>query len=425
MDIIASKLKKIPRKCGVYIFKDKAGNVLYVGKANDLRQRVKSYRARLLSSKTQALVLKVKEVSYILTPSPAEAQILEASLIKKYQPNYNVSLRDDKSFPFIRITEERFPVVSICRKKKRGREDRSLYFGPYTNAKLLRQALKTIRKTFGFRSCINMPKQPCLYFRLKLCPAPCNDKISSPEYKEIIEKIILFLESRYEELLDKLGLKMRQLAGQQDFEEAAKIRDQIYALSAIGRGILLTNPNLELEDLRQILKLGRLPQRIEAFDVSNISGKEATASMVSFKAGLPDKDNYRRFRIKSTKGIDDYQMLREVLGRRYSRLINEKIRLPDLVVIDGGRGHLSAADQEIKKLGIAIPLLSIAKPPRKTSPGMAKIKAETIYVKDKKRPLAIPEQAPALNLLRRIRDEAHRFALSYHHILRRKKTIGR
>jgi excinuclease ABC subunit C len=425
MGIVTRKLKNIPQKCGVYIFKKKEGNILYVGKANNLRQRIRSYSSRFLSSKTQALVSKTDDLSYILTNSPIEAQLLEASLIKKHQPNYNISLRDDKSFPFIRITEEKFPRVFICRKKKKDRQDKSIYFGPYTNAKLLHQALKIIRKIFGFRTCLKMPKQPCLYFRLKLCPGPCVGKISYPQYRENIEEIRMFLESRYEELMGKLYLKMQQLVSQQDFEAAAKIRDQICAFGTIGQHNLSTNAPRELEDLRKILKLKKIPRRIEAFDISNISGKQASAAMVSFYKGLPDKDNYRKFKIKTTETINDYAMLSEVIQRRYIRVINEKLKLPDLVVIDGGRSHLSVVDKEIKKLGIDIPLLAIAKPSRDIKQSIARRRVENLYIKDKKAALGLAGDSPAMNLLRRIRDEAHRFAISYHHILRRKKAIGK
>jgi excinuclease ABC subunit C len=206
---------------------------------------------------------------------------------------------------------------------------------------------------------------------------------------------------------------MKEVSDEARFEEAAKIRNQIYALSTIGKSPRAASTFNELEDIKNLLKLDKIPERIEAFDISNISGKEATASMVSFYRGSPDKNNYRRFRIKTVDTVNDYKMLGEVIQRRYFRLQRENLSLPDLVLIDGGRSHLLTANKQIRQLGIDIPLVSIAKD------------KENIYTKDRIKPIRLTQDTPALNLLRRIRDEAHRFALSYHHILRRKKIIGR
>ncbi len=403
----------MPDAPGVYIFKDTKGVIIYIGKAKSLRKREQSYFSRFLSDKTQALVAKIADIEYRLTPSENQAQLLEASLIKDKQPQYNISLKDDKSFPLIRITDEEFPIVSICRRKKPKEKDTALYFGPYTNVKLLRQALKVIRRIFGFRSCKKMPKKACLYGRIKLCPAPCIGKISSGQYQEITKDIRMFLDSQYETLLGRLASKMQEAAREKKFEEAAKIRDQINALGAIGQSKSTCGFINELEDLKNLLKLNKLPERIEAFDISNISGKEPTGSMVSFYKGMPDKNNYRRFRIKTVEKIDDYKMLEEVIQRRYSRLIRENLPLPDLVLIDGGRSHLLVANKAMYKLGIQIPLVSIAKD------------QENIYTKDKINPIRLDSDTPALNLIRRVRDEAHRFALKYHHLLHRKKIIGK
>lgn len=412
-DKLKDKISSLPESPGVYIFKDNKGEVLYVGKAKSLKKRVQSYSSRFLSAKTQAVVSKIADIEYIISSSESQAQLLEASLIKDKKPPYNVSLKDDKSFPLIRITNEEFPAVSISRRKGIHSKDTSLYFGPYTNAQLLRQAFKMIRKSFGFRSCRKMPNRPCLYYRLKLCPAPCAGKIDSKEYKEIIKDIQMFLESRYEELMNNLANKMKEAASEKRFEEASKIRDQINALSVIAKSPSVSGDIDELEDLKNLIKLDKLPLRIEAFDISNIFGREATGSMVSFYRGVIDKDNYRRFRIKKVAVINDYAMLGEVIRRRYFRLIKENLPLPDLVLIDGGRAHLSVADKELEKLGLKIPIVSIAKD------------RENIYTRKKLQPIRLNSDTPALNLMRRIRDEAHRFALAYHHVLRRKKIIGK
>lgn len=412
-DKLKNIIANIPEAAGVYIFKDAKGEIIYIGKAKSLKKRVQSYFSRFLSSKTQAMVAKIADIEYQLAPSESQAQLLEASLIKDNQPQYNISLKDDKSFPLIRITDEEFPAIYIYRRKKAKLDDTALYFGPYTNAKLLRQALKTIRKIFGFRSCRTLPKKVCLYGRIDLCPAPCIGKISAKDYRELICDIKMFLDSQYEELIKRLVLKMQEAAKERSFEEAAKIRDQINALSAISQTKLSTGFLNELEDLKNLLKLDKLPEKIEAFDISNIFGCEATGSMVSFYRGMPDKNNYRRFRIKTVKIIDDYKMLSEIIQRRYSRLIRENLPPPDLVLIDGGKSHLSVANKEMHKLGINIPLVSIAKD------------QENIYTQDRENPIKLKQDTPALNLIRRIRDEAHRFAIKYHHVLRRKKILGK
>jgi len=412
-ETLQDKISSLPNQPGVYIFKDAGGKIIYIGKAKSLKKRVQSYFSRLLNSKTQALVSKIKDVEFILTPGESQAQVLEAVLIKDNQPYYNISLKDDKSFPLIKISHEEFPVVCVCRRKRQDGSDSAAYFGPYTNAGHLRQALKFIRSIFGFRSCRVMPKKACLYSKLGLCPAPCVGRITAIEYKELINQISLFLESKYEELLSKLALKMRQAAALKDFEEAAKSRDQINALSVFKNKSSVSNSVLteELIGLKDLLNLDKIPRRIEAFDISNISGRLATGSMVSFYNGVPDKNNYRRFRIKFVSGIDDYGMLKEAVMRRYAGLKRENACFPDVVLIDGGLSHLKAASGEIRKLGLKIPLLSIAK------------EYENIYLLGRSSPLRLKTDSPVLNLIRRIRDEAHRFALAYHHVLRRKEML--
>ena len=407
---LKNKIASVPDAAGVYIFKDSKGQILYVGKAKSLRKRLSSYLGRDLSSKTIALMSNVSDVEYRLTPTESLALLLEASLIHKYMPRYNVSLRDDKSFPLVKITHEEFPAICITRKRKL---DAAYYFGPYTNARLLREALKIIRRYFPYRSCKQLPREACIYYRIGLSPAPCIGKINKKEYAKTIENISLILEGKTEALIKKLSQEMNLKSKEQKFEEAAKIRDKIKALSAISQSPSSSIAFNEIEDLKNLLKLNKLPLRIEAFDISNIFGREATGSLVSFYKGFADKDNYRRFRIKTVDRIDDYKCLREVIHRRYLRLIEEKLPLPDLILIDGGRSHLSVADKEIKKLGLNIPLVSIAKD------------KENIYTKNKSKPIRLALDTPALNLIRRVRDEAHRFAVSYHHVLRRKRILGR
>lgn len=409
--MLKKKIAGAPDTSGVYLMKDKTGKVIYVGKAKSLKKRLLNYVGRNLDTKTVMLMSNVADIEYRLAPTESLALLLEASLIHKYEPKYNVSLRDDKSFPLVKITNEEFPAVWITRKRE---NDQARYFGPYTSAGLLREALKIIRQRFPYRSCKQMPRKPCLYYRIGLSPAPCIGKIKKTEYARRIKNISLILEGKIEALVRKLLREMNFKAKKHEFEGAAIIRDQVNALSSLA-GNYAGLPNAgDLTDLMNLLQLKKLPERIEAFDVSNISGKEATGSMVSFYRGLPDKNNYRRFRIKTVKTIDDYGMLAEVVRRRYSRLVKEKLPLPDLIIIDGGKAHLLTADRELAKLGLkTIPLASFAK------------EEEHIYLWDKSKPLKLESDTPALNLIRRVRDEAHRFAVAYHHILRRKRIIGR
>jgi excinuclease ABC subunit C len=408
MSDLRDKIKGLPDTPGVYIFKDSLGNIIYIGKAKSLRKRVQSYFGRFLNSKTQAMVSNIAGIEYKLCRTESLALILEASLIHKYTPKYNISLRDDKSFPFVKITREDFPVVCITRKRT---SDGSRYFGPYTNTGLLREALKIIRKYFPYRSCERMAQEAHMYYKIGL--APRLEQANKNEYAKDIKNICLILEGKTEYLIKKLSQRMILKSKEQEFEEAAKIRDQIEALSLMSQGPGHYSRKEELEDLKDLLKMKKAPKRIEAFDISNIYGKQATGSMVSFYMGSPDKSNYRKFRIKTVEKIDDYKMLAEVVSRRYSGTLTQELALPDLILIDGGRGHLMTAQKELDKIGVDIPLASIAKD------------RENIYVKGKDYPIIFDKDTPGLNLIRRLRDEAHRFAVSYHHVLRRKSAIGK
>jgi excinuclease ABC subunit C len=404
------KAARAPEAPGVYLFKDSGGKALYVGKARDIKQRLKSYFGRDLSGKTLALMGQAADLEFRVTASESMALLLEASLIQRLMPKYNISLPNDKSFPWVKITDEDFPVVSITRKRE---PDGSRYFGPYISANLLRQALRILRGIFPYRSCRKMPKRACIYYRLHLSPGPCEGRISRAEYARTIARIVLVLEGKGDRLIKRLAREMNAASAQERYEEAARLRDQVNALSGVSPARSRQGAHLEAEDLMSSLKLGKMPWRIEAFDVSNISGQEATGSMVSFFMGRPDKDNYRKFRIRSVKGPDDYAMIKEVVRRRYSRVLEEKLPLPDLVLIDGGKGHLLSAKMVLDELGLDLPLASIAKA------------EENIYLVGRARPVNFSADTPGLNLLRRVRDEAHRFAVAYHHVLRRKKVIGR
>lgn len=408
----------MPDGPGVYLFKDAAGVLLYVGKAKSLKKRVASYFSGSHPPKTAALVGKIKQIDFLTTGSEQDADLLEASLIKEKQPHYNISRKDDKTFPFIKIGGGDFPVVSLARRRGKPEEDAG-YHGPYTDAAAARAALKILRSLFGFRSCASLPKEPCLYFRLGLCPAPCSGKITVSEYAGLIRRITLFLEGSYEKLISELSAGMERASAERDFEAAAGFRDKITALSAIRSGGSADVLRRELEDLRQKLRLEYLPERIEAFDISCIQGRESCGSLAAFTGGRPDKHNYRRFRIKMTQGMNDFAMMKEVVFRRYSRLLREKLPLPDLIIIDGGKGQVASALAGLSGAGVSgIPVIGIAKP-QKGVRDMEKI----CFAGG--REMVFPGESPGLNFLRRIRDEAHRFAVSYHRFLRNKRMLGK
>jgi excinuclease ABC subunit C len=396
---------------GVYIMKDENGNILYVGKAVSLRKRVQSYfrKGRFLS-KTDFLVSGIRDIECLPTASEAEALILEASLIKQHQPKFNVDLRDDKSYPYIEITNEEFPRVGVVRPRERKKGYQ--YYGPYVNAQLIREALTIIRKIFPFRTCEPFPSRECLDYHIGLCHAPCVALIDAKEYAKNIRNVRLILEGKKDELYRNLTEDMDALVREKNFESAGKVRDQIRAIGALYSGTKDVNYYKESEQLQRALGLSKRPDRIEAFDISNIMGNQAVGSMVSFFNGKPDKNNYRRFRIKTVEGIDDFKMIGEVVGRRYFRLKKENLPFPDLILIDGGKGQLAAAGAELERLDVDIPIISLAK------------QEEEIFLPKRRSPVILAKDSLGLQLLQRVRDEAHRFALSYHHVLRKKNVFG-
>jgi excinuclease ABC subunit C len=397
------KIKSLPVQPGVYLMKDGQGRVIYVGKAANIKKRVSSYfRKSGLPYKNEALVRQICNIEAITTDSEHEAFLLESRLIKQLQPHYNISLKDDKSFPFIKITRQSFPRFFIGRKKPGENVE---YIGPYTDAKSLRLALKFLRKVFPFCSCHKFPKRECLNFFLGLCPAPCTGRISQKEYSKSIRDLKHFLKKGSLSLIKDLQQRMQRASQSRNFEQAIKLREKIRALSLLcqqGR-----------PGSWQLLGLDRPPRRIEAFDISNLFGKEAVGSLVTFVDNRPYKQGYRRFRIRAVEGIDDYMMLREVLSRRYSRLLKENLARPDLVVIDGGKGHLNTAWQELKSLGLDIPIIAIAK------------EEELIYTVIRNNPLNLGRDSVVLQLIQHVRDEAHRFAIKYHKLLRKKNSLAR
>lgn len=408
---IKKKIKKIPEIPGVYFFYDKGGRIIYIGKAANLKKRVASYyQKKPGESRIALLVSDADDIGYAAAASPEEALIYEASLIRKHNPKYNIALKDDKSYPFLKLTvKEAFPRLFITRERRR---DGSLYFGPYTNVKLLKKAVSMMKKIFPLRTCSKIPKKPCLGYHIGQCSGPCVNQGLKNYYDDIVGDLKLFLKGKKSELIKRLSKRMNALSERQEYEKALNIRGQIEAFSAvIEKGKRAVTMDSDLAQLKNTLNLRCIPSRIEAFDISNLGRQGAVGSMVTFFNGLPLKSDYRRFRIKTVEGVDDYSMMREVLNRRYSRLIKEKKKFPDLVIIDGGRGHLNVALDELDKLALVIPIISIAKDP------------ERIFIKGKPSPIPLSGRSAAFKLIQRIRDEAHRFAISYQKILRKKTLL--
>lgn len=396
---IKEKIKSLPQRPGVYLMKDRKARVVYVGKAADLKKRVSSYFQKTPAAVRNAMLIEqICDIETIETASEHEAFLLESRLIKRFRPRFNVSLRDDKSFPFIKISKEPYPRVFIGRRKPH--EDVE-YFGPYTNVGVLRAAIQSLRKTFPFCSCRRFLKTACLDYHLGLCSAPCAGTISKQRYRKIILDFKHFLQKGSMGLRKKLEKRMRYCSEHRHYEEALQLRERIRAL-----GVLAEQST---SGLFELLGLFKEPHRIEAFDISTLLGKEAVGSMVTFIVGKPSKANYRRFKIKSVEGIDDYKMIQELVHRRYRRVMLEALEKPDLIVIDGGRGHLHAALHALHQEGLDIPMIAIAK------------EKELIYTIKHTQPIALSSGDQALQLIQRVRDEAHRFALAYHHLLRKKQ----
>lgn len=548
--MILERLQRVPKKPGVYLLKNTTGKILYVGKAKVLRDRLRSHfkPGRVEDRKHGLLMAQVVDFETIVTDSEVEALILEANFIKEHRPKYNINLKDDKSYPYIRVTSEPYPRVFITRKIVR---DGSSYFGPYTDVGSMRQLMAAIRRIFPVRTCrfritdetIRGKKHKiCLNYHIGRCRGSCEGLISRDEYLWTVDQVVAFIQGKNQQLFRDLEVRMTQLAEQQRFEEAARLRDEIRYISTFqskqkvvdessvdrdlitvtvegedacgvvfnvrdgkitnrhhfylggvenipedqvltsfveqyylrtdsipdeiyvstnvvecqvvrawlsqkrGKKVDLIQPKrgkkarlmemctrnskLLLEELQtqkssteswiapsvralqKDLRLEKVPRRIEAFDISNIAGQDAVASMVVFENGKPKKSEYRKYKIKTVEGIDDFGMMAEVVERRYSRVLGERKNLPDLILVDGGKGQLSAALGVLSKLSVSDqPIVGLAK------------RLEEIYIPGVIDPQTLPKSSSSLRLLQRVRNEAHRFAVTYHRTLRGKRTI--
>ncbi|MBC7232535.1 MAG: excinuclease ABC subunit UvrC [Chloroflexi bacterium] len=558
--LLQERLNSLPTKPGVYLMKDAAGQVIYVGKAVNLRNRVRSYFHAYngQTPKIRRLVDHIADFDFIVTGSELEALILECNLIKKYRPRYNVRLKDDKRYPYIKISlQEPFPRIYTVRHMQ---DDGARYFGPYTSAKAVQQTMELLRKLFPYLTCkreiTGKDQRACLYYHIGRCAGPCIGAISREDYRALIEQIVLFLEGKQERIIHDLEQEMQKAAEALDFERAAVLRDQVQALQRVverqkivsatrsdedviafaredgqacvqtffirggkligreyfiltgtqdeddlevmtsfvkqfydeaayipptillqhdieeaqvieewlrqkrgtrvairvprrGKGRALVQMAAEnaaetlahlraqwaadqarqvtaLDELQKYLHLAQAPTRIECYDISNIQGTSATGSMVVFVKGVPRKSEYRRFRIKTVSGADDYAMLQEVLRRRFKRAKSQAVEqkqvseeeggwgvMPDLVIVDGGKGQLRAALGVMGEMGVGnIPAIGLAK------------QREEVFVPGRSDPLLLPRDSEALYLLQRVRDEAHRFAIGYHRRLRERSGLA-
>jgi len=470
---LQKKLREVPHKPGVYLHKDRLGAIIYVGKARDLRKRLANYftpsRQRMAEHKTRALIESIWDFDFHEVRNETEALLLEGKLIKEYRPKYNIAFRDDKRFLLVKVhLAEPWPRFQLTRMRK---EDGARYFGPFAHSGALRSTISWLNREFGLRSC--RPLNPgendyrhCHNDIIKNCAAPCIGRVTREEYLARVEQASDFLQGHSRDLVTSIEEEMREAAASLDFERAAELRDMISNLQQTlkptrqfrRRGVpgQAIDTSADVAELGEILGLGSPPAVMECFDISNISSNHIVASMVRFRNGLPDNANYRRYRIKTVSGQDDFASMAEVIRRRYSRILLEArehvgaeeadvsqedpleamrrieaeeearaaeaaagegkarrpfVRLPDLVIVDGGKGQLGMAVRELRRLGLQdLPVIGLAK------------QREEVFRPGESEPLVIPHDRGALKLLQRIRDEAHRFANGYHQLLMKRRV---
>jgi excinuclease ABC subunit C len=410
--------------------RDASGKIIYIGKAKNLKKRVSSYFRSNADEKTTAIINTLRHIDFVLAVSEREALILERQLISTCQPYFNVMWLDDKSYPYLKLSlKEDYPRLLLTRSVS---SNGSEYYGPYPQVSRIKTLLRWLQKVFKWRPCrlefdaktlppVNKVKS-CLYFHTDRCYGPCMGKISPEEYRKVVNELRLFLKGNYRKLRVLWEREMRQASENQQYEKAIDLRDRLLAIGSMSEKVTVRELKPEafnasikvsrtLEELKDALGLPRWPVAIEGFDISNISGTESVGSMVRFRNAVPDRAGYRKYKIKTVQGVNDTAMIREVVYRRYKRLRDEKLDFPGLILIDGGKGQLSSAVESLLALKVSIPIISLAK------------RREEVFFADRPGPLKLPANSPALHLLQRIRDEAHRFALAYHH-QRRSRNLG-
>lgn len=392
---VEEKIKSLPNSPGVYIFKNEKGEIIYIGKAGKLPKRVRSYFLKSADPRAKRMIEDVADIDYKTTETVIEALILEAKLIKKHEPFYNIKQKDDKSFLYVVITDEEYPRVIL----KRGREKKEgkAVFGPFVSSSAIRQALRIIRKIFPYNTHtgkeLKRIKRPCFYYQIGLCPGACVGSLDKKEYLKDVNNIKLFFEGKKKTVLKLLKERMKKASEKQDFEKAQKYKKQIEAINHIYDTALITPPELGSEKIK-----------IEGYDLSNLGGKLATGSMVVFEGDSPKKTQYKKFKIKTIRSSDDIGMLREVLQRRF----HHSWEIPDLILVDGGIGQVNVAKEVLSENGLEIPVVGIAK-------GQKRNKNEL---------LGDIDQPVKKKTLIKVRDEAHRFAIHYHKKLRKQDFLN-
>ncbi len=430
--IPAEKVKQFPTSPGVYLMKDAQGRVIYIGKAKNLRSRAASYFQKTAAEdrRIKDWIHEVADIDFLAAESEVDALLIEARLIKDIQPKHNADLKDDKSFPYLQITTgEDFPRVNFTREPL----DRGVkLYGPFPRAKSLRGAIQVLQKIFKFRTCSldiqeDDPRwrwfRPCLLHSIDQCTAPCNLRIDKESYRKEIRRLRLFLDGKKDVVLKEMEEEMREASRALQFEKAARLRDELKALQNLNlRGnleqhaqpeVFYQDPKKGLRGLQKVLSLDSTPRTIHGVDIAHLGGTETVGSLVTFIDGLPFKPGYRRYKIKSVTGVDDYASIREVVSRRIQGLQEREEPFPDIFLIDGGKGQLNAALDAFGALGVTPPtLISLAK------------QQEEIFVPGRPDPIVLRRRSFALRLLQYVRDEAHRFAQHYHHMLRSKRALG-
>ena len=418
-----SKFLTLPQTPGVYIYRNLDGGVIYVGKSVNLRSRVSSYfrPPEKLLPKTEKLVTEIHKIEYIEVETEVESLLLEANLIRKYLPKFNIVVKDDKSPIYIKIDlSSKVPKVLALRKPKEKIAKGDYIFGPYPSSKTVASFLKNIRRVLPFCT-HNADKKPCLYVHLGLCPDPYRNEENRLIYRKNLKILVKFLSGKYKKLISDLNKEMIAAGKKEEFEKALIIKNQIEGLIYVTQKVrypdeYLRTPNLlsdlnlqKIRTLKSVLGLTKTPARIECYDISNFQGTNATGSMVVMTNGTPDKSQYRKFKIKTKNTPDDFEMHREMLSRRLKNIWP----LPDLFVIDGGKGQVSTAYSVLQENKIYIPIIGLAK------------RLEEIFLPNNPTSIMLDRNSPALLLLQQIRDESHRFAINYHRNLRKKKQFER
>ena len=428
----AEKARTFPTKPGVYLMKDAQGRVVYIGKAKNLRARASSYfqKAAEGDKRIRDWIGEVTDVDFLEADSEVDALLLEARLVKDIQPKHNADLKDGKSFPYLQITTgEDFPRVNFTRTPL---DQGVKLYGPFPRAKGLRGAIQVLQKVFKFRTCsLDIEEgdsrwrwfRPCLLHSIDQCTAPCNMRVDRETYRKDINRLRLFLDGKKDQVLRELQEEMKEASKALQFEKAARLRDELKSLQTLNlRGdlekhaqpeVFYVDPRKGLKGLQKVLGLESTPRTIHCIDIAHLGGTETVGSLVTFIDGLPFKPGYRRYKIQSVTGVDDFASIREVVSRRIQSLQERDEPFPDIFMIDGGKGQLSSALSAFEALGVKPPtLISLAK------------KEEEIFLPGRSDPIILSRRSFSLRLLQYVRDEAHRFAQHYHHMLRKKRTFG-